>query len=158
MIESIEQAASSVGINTFITNSNERIEAQLNRIARIEDMPIMLVSWDLQTTLDFDDSGFLKNPSTSVVALLVTKAEDTTHAEFKRSAEEMGVLFTSFVNNLNDTLRTYQRSGDNAISGAGYTLVPRHGGGAHSGVLGRFTMQTEIVLCDECEDCADCDK
>ena len=47
-----------------------KIETQLNRITGHEQLPIMLVSWDLETTLTFDEHGFLNNPSTKIVLLL----------------------------------------------------------------------------------------
>ena len=151
-------AASSVGITAFITNSDERIDAQLNRITRIGQLPIALLNWDLETSLEFDDSGFLLNPSTSVTMLLMTKAIDTTHKEYLRSAEEMAVLFTSFINNLNNSQREIVRDGSNAVTGASYTLVPTNGAGKHSGVIGRFTLKSGIILCKEEKDCKDCDK
>ncbi len=58
MISEIKQAASAIGITTVITNSNERIESQLNRLTGIEDLPILLISWDIDTDLDFDATGF----------------------------------------------------------------------------------------------------
>ena len=73
-IADIKEAAKESGITAVITNSTERIETQLNKITGIEQLPIMLVSWDLETELTFDDNGFLNNPSTKVVLLLMTKS------------------------------------------------------------------------------------
>ena len=147
MIEDIKWAAGEVGITAIITNSTEKIETQLNRITGIEDLPIMLVSWDLITTLEFDQNGFLNNPSTKVVLLLMTKADDTTKEAAERSAELMGELFQMFLQKLYSKLVAYQRDAVPPISGAEYTLVPQHGLGKHSGILGRFTMLDQISNC-----------
>lgn len=143
----IEQAAANVGITAFITNSDERIETQLNRLTGIENLPILLISWDIETNLTFDDHGFLNNPTSSIVCLLMTKAIDTSKNEMEKSAEEMGVLFQRFIQELHSQLIPYQRAGQNPITGANYKLVPNHGAGKHSGVLGRFIMSIEVNNC-----------
>jgi cyclopropane-fatty-acyl-phospholipid synthase len=57
-------------------------------------------------------------------------------------------LFQKFTKALYDQLIQYQKViGGEMISDIGYTLAPQHGLGKHSGVLGRFTMQTAIVNC-----------
>lgn len=148
MIEEIKLAAEEVGINAFITNSNERIETQLNRLTKEEELPIMLVSWDINVTLQFDNSGFLQNPSADIVALLVTKPEDMTKDEAEKSAEEMGLLFTQFLQKLNSSLSVYQKQAEQPIGGASYKMVPVHGAGKHSGVLGKWNMKTAVVNCE----------
>lgn len=148
MIADITIAAEAVGITAVISNSNEKIETQLNRITGIESLPIMLVSWDLETTLEFNDNGFLKNPSTNVVCLLMDKARDTTKEEAENTAETMGALFQGFIQNLRSLLVVYQLGEtEDILSNITYTLAPKHGLGKHSGVLGRFTMMTEISNC-----------
>lgn len=147
MLDKVELAASDVGINAFLTNSNEKIEAQLNRLTREEDLPIMLVSWDLDVTLTFDANGFLNNPSVVAVILLVDKAEDKTKKEAEITANAMGDLFQSFVQKLHKRLIPVQKRAVSSLSNVGYKLVPKHGMGAHSGILGRFTMATAITAC-----------
>lgn len=147
MIDDIRWAAEEVGVTAIITNSTEKIETQLNRITGIEDLPIMLVSWDLVTALSFDQNGFLQNPSTKVVLLLMTKAEDTKKDSAETAAQEMGSLFQMFLQKLYERLIPYQRDAISPISGAEYTLVPQHGLGKHSGILGRFTMSSSISNC-----------
>lgn len=149
MIADIKLAAESVGITAVITNSSEKIESQLNRITRIEELPIMLVSWDLRSSLQFDEHGFLMNPSTDVVVLLMTKAEDNTKDEAESTAEEMAVLYQQFISNLYQQLLPYQRvQGTEILSGIEYTLVPQHGLGKHSGIMGRFTMSDSVANCE----------
>ena len=144
MIGDIETAASNVGITAVVSNSNEKIETTLNRITGIEQLPIMLISWDYTTTITFDESGFINNPSTNIVCLLMTKAESLEKSDLKTSSEEMGTLFIEFVRGLNNILKFKTRDGSNAISNVSYTNVPSHGRGVHSGVLGNFTMLTGI--------------
>lgn len=147
MLEEVELAASDVGINAFLTNSNEKIETQLNRLTREEDLPIMLISWDLDVTLTFDTNGFLNNPSVVAVVLLMDKAEDKTKEEAEITANAMGVLFESFAQKLYERLVPVQKQAVSPLTSVGYKLVPKHGAGQHSGILGRFTMTTEITAC-----------
>tara|TARA_B110000014_G_C19533559_1_gene286173 strand:- start:15 stop:461 length:447 start_codon:yes stop_codon:yes gene_type:complete len=148
MIAEIKQAAESVGVTAFITNSTEKIEVQLNRLTSQADLPIMLVSWDLEIKMDFNDNGFLDNPTSDVVCLLLGKPEDTTKEEAENMAEDMYFLYLDFLQELRDTLSpklvNYQSQ---PIINAGCKLVPVHGLGKHSGVLGRFTMITGITNC-----------
>ena len=147
MIQFIVDSASEVGIAAFVTNSTEKIETQLNRITRDEDLPIMLVSWDLDVSLEFDQNGFLKNPTVSVTSLLVEKPEDTSKDEAEESAVAMGALFQQFLQKLHSKLIIYQKQTESPITGASYKLVPRHGAGKHSGVISKYTMRTEITNC-----------
>lgn len=146
-IEDIKTAAEQSGIVAVITNSEKRIESQLNKITGVEELPVMLVSWDLDTTLTFDENGFLNNPSTKVVVLLMTKADSKTNADYEASAEEMAKIYIFFIQNLNALLVKYNKLNGPSVTEAGYTLVPRHGMGQHSGVIGRFTMIGEIINC-----------
>mgnify|MGYP003632305311 FL=1 len=148
MIQDIKTAAESVGITAVITNSKERIESQLNRITGVEDLPLMLVSWDLETTITFNEHGDLNNPITRVVVLLMDKASDTTKEEAESTAEGMATLFQQFVKALYSQLIPYQKQiGTEILSDIGFTLAPQHGMGKHSGILGRFSMQTAIANC-----------
>lgn len=148
MIAEIKEAAESVGITALITNSTEKIEVQLNKITSLEDLPLMLVSWDLDATVSFNESGFLNNPVIDVVCLLMTKAEDPSKDEAEKSAEEMYFLYLKFIQSLRDILSpklvNYQ---DEPVTGISCKLVPKHGLGKHSGVLGRFSMITGITNC-----------
>lgn len=147
MINDIITAASSVGITAFITNSAERIETQLNRITSIDQLPAMLVSWDIQTELNINRHGFLDNPSSKIVCLLMDKASDTTKVQAEVTAEEMAELYKLFIVALNTLLTQYQTETGPSLSGVGYTLAPMYGAGKHSGVLGRFTMKSAITNC-----------
>ena len=148
MIKKINDAAKKVGITCILTNSTEKIETQLNRIISVGELPILLVSWDYEVSVEIDENGFLNNPSTNIVCLLMTKANSTEKSDMEEASDDMGILFQNFVRTLNDELRAKTRDGLNAISGISYTNVPRHGAGKHSGVLGRFTMRTEVI--DNC--------
>jgi hypothetical protein len=146
MIADIKTAAESVGITAVITNSKEKIETQLNRITRVEDLPLMLVSWDLESTIDFDEHGFLNNPVTNVVVLLMDKAEDSSKELAENTAEEMAMLYQSFCRALYSELIQYQKvQGQDMLTNISYSLAPQYGLGKHSGVLGRFTMQSQSV-------------
>lgn len=149
MIADIKTAAEAVGITAVITNSKEKIETQLNRITRIEDLPLMLVSWDLESTIEFDQHGFLTNPVTNVVVLLMDKAQDTSKEEAENTAEEMALLYQKFCRSLYSQLVQYQQvQGQDMLTNISYSLAPQYGLGKHSGVLGRFTMQSQSV--DNC--------
>ena len=146
MIADIKTAAESVGITAVITNSKEKIETQLNRITRVEDLPLMLVSWDLESTIDFDEHGFLNNPVTNVVVLLMDKAEDSSKEVAESTAEGMATLYQSFCKALYSQLIQYQKvQGQDMLTNISYSLAPQYGLGKHSGVLGRFTMQSQSV-------------
>ena len=143
MIGYIQEAAEACGIGTVITNSEERIETQLNSLTREEDAPVMLISWDIDTDLKFDANGFLENPSSNIVALLVKKAASLTKDEMEEASQEMGRLFQTFIQKLWSVLIPFQVSTSPPITNATYKLVPKHGAGKHSGVLCKWTMRTD---------------
>lgn len=147
MIQHIRDAATSVGITAVITNSKEKIEVQLNSLTKDGDAPIMLVSWDIDTTLNFNVNGFLDNPSSTIVALLVKKPADLTKDVSEDAAIEMALLFRRFLQALYSILIPYQTGAGSPITNATYKLVPKHGAGKHSGVLGKFVMRTEVGNC-----------
>ena len=145
----IKSTAKQVGITATLTNSEKQLKAQLNRLKDHADDPMALIAWDLTTDVTFDINGFLKNPTTPVTMLLMSKA-DSDEAEIKEAlADEMGDLFVSFVKQLRSNLVQYNRSVDNSgiITGAQYTRLPSHGFGKHSGILGRFTMISGLDNC-----------
>lgn len=148
MLQTIKDVAESVGIVAFVTNSKEQLETQLNRITRDEQDPIMLVTWDIVTSLSFSENGFLNNPSSNITALLLSKPEDNTKDEAESVAVEMGELFVKFIQALYSELANVQTSTEEPpISDISYQLVPQHGAGKHSGVLGKWTMRTGVVNC-----------
>ena len=147
MIQDIRDSADAVGISAFITNSKEKIETQLNRLNKETDLPTMLISWDIDVTLDFDENGFLKNPTIAIVALLVSKPEDLAKETQELTSIEMGELFQLFIRDLHQRLRKFQKDTAPPITNASYKLVPKHGTGMHSGVLGRFSMRVQAVNC-----------
>lgn len=162
MIQLIKDSAQAVGIALVISNSQEAIEVQLNSlthkvekgdpanpntVTRPTDLPIMLISWDIDTDLTFNVNSFLDNPSSKIVALLMKKASDMKKQTLEDSSVEMGVLFTQFIQDLNQRLIPYMRSSTNPITNAGYKLVPKYGAGKHSGVLARWTMKTGLDVC-----------
>ena len=150
MISEIKKAAEAVGITAIITNSDQKLQTQLNRITDLAELPSMLVSWDLTTSLEFDKNGFLKNPSTPIVCLLMSKADSKEKDVMEAKAEEMGQLYIKFIEQLySDLIATNRDSTTPVISGAQYQLVPKHGLGQHSGIVGRFTMKTGLDNCSK---------
>lgn len=147
MIDKLKESAENVGISAFITNSEDRIETQLNRLTREEDLPIMLISWDIDVSLSFDENGFMENPVAQIVALLVTKPEDTSKQEAEDNSAAMGKLFEAFLRDLHGNLIEFQKQTGSPITSASYKLVPKHGAGKHSGVLGRFSMRIDVENC-----------
>lgn len=145
IIANLKTAAETVGINAFITNSNEKIETQLNRLTREEDLPIMLVSWDIQGSVSFDAiTGFINNPAMNITCLLVTKPEDGAKEEAEKESENMAKLFLSFLQVLADIQKPLLRTGEFPISNATFTMVPVHGSGKHSGAMGKFTVLGQL--------------
>ena len=144
MIDLIKEAALEVGISAVFTNSEERIETQLNALTREADSPVFLISWDIDTDLNFDTNGFLENPSSVITALLVKKAESMKKADLEFASQQMGSLFQVFLQKLYDKLIPFQKNSDSPITNATYKLVPAHGAGKHSGALCKWTMKTEI--------------
>ena len=151
MIKLIKDSAQAVGIALVITNSEERIETQLNNLTHKTgervDLPIMLISWDIDTDLNFNQNNFLDNPSSKIVALLMKKATDLKKDTLELASQDMGILFTQFIVDLNDRLTPYMRTTAPSITNCGYKLVPRYGSGKHSGVLARWTMKTGLDVC-----------
>lgn len=162
IIQLIKDSAQAVGIALVISNSEEKIETQLNSlthkvekgdpenpntITRPTDLPIMLISWDIDVSLNFNVNTFLDNPDANIVALLMKKATDMTKDTMEQASIDMGTLFTQFINDLNQRLIPYMRTSTTPITQAGYKLVPRHGMGKHSGVLARWKMKIGLDVC-----------
>jgi len=149
VITIIESTAQEVGITAVVTNSDSSLKTQLNRLKDDADDPMALIAWDLTTSLEFNENGFLKNPTTPVTMLLMTKSDSSEKEEREKSAEAMGDLFTKFIQKLRNNLVQYNLSFSSSglVKGAGYLLVPKYGLGNHSGIVGRFTMISKISNC-----------
>lgn len=162
MIQLIKTSATAVGIAVVVTNSEQGIETQLNSLThktekgdtenpgvttRVSDLPIMLISWDIDTELVFNSNNFLDNPDSKIVALLVKKASNLTKDTMEIASQEMGILFHQFIENLNQRLVPYMRTSTSPITNCGYKLVPRYGAGKHSGVLCRWKMKSGLDVC-----------
>lgn len=162
MIQLIKESALAIGIAIVITNSKENIETQLNslthkaekgntkdpaEVTRITDLPIMLISWDIDTSLVFNQHGLLDNPDSSITALLMKKAGDLKKESLESSAVEMGELFQVFIQDLHERLVPLMRTTTSPISNCTYKLVPSHGFGKHSGVLCKWRMKSKLDVC-----------
>jgi hypothetical protein len=162
MIQLIKDSAQAVGIALVISNSEQAIEVQLNSlthkvergdpanpstITRGTDLPIMLISWDIDTELNFNSNSFLDNPDSKIVALLMKKASSMQKQTLETASEEMALLFRQFIQDLYNRLIPFMRTSTTPITGAGYKLVPKYGGGKHSGVLARWKMKTGLDVC-----------
>jgi hypothetical protein len=148
MLTELKIAAEQVGITLVIAESDKSIENQLNRITRIETLPVMLSSWDLDVSLEFDtDTGFLRNPTVDVTLLLITKAVTLEKSDLEYEAEEMGKLFIKFVRTFKDYLLENTNVKENPITGISFTYVPSFGAAKHSGVLGKFKVQQHLDAC-----------
>jgi hypothetical protein len=149
IISIIEGTGSKVGITATVTNSEQKIETQLNRLKDEADDPMALISWDMTTTLVFDDNGFLKNPTTPITMLLMSKADSAEKVDREKKAEEMGDLFIKFIQQLRENLVKYNRSftSSTLVTGAQYQLVPKYGMGKHSGIIANFTMIGPLDNC-----------
>ena len=144
MLSEMKTVAEEIGITLVIAESDKDINTQLNRIVRIEDLPVMLSSWDLEVALEFDENGWLKNPTVDVTLLLITKANTLEKKDLEYEAEEMGKLFIQFVKNLKTHLIANTNVKENPITGISFTYVPSFGSGKHSGVLGKFKVQQNL--------------
>lgn len=141
-------AAEAVGITVYVTDSKSRLETQLNRIAKIIDLPMMLVSWDIQTDLEFNSLGQLGNPKCNITFMLMSKAELLEKIPMTEEAEKMGELFQQFLKKLYDSLSSVNVLGESPITYASYTQDPDHGAGRHSGVVGGWVMAVKSADID----------
>ena len=107
----------------------------------------MLISWDLDFSMSFDQNGFLNNPNVKMVVLLMDKASDEGNQSKEDTAILMGEKFQEFVRALYSTLVPLSKTGENPISEVGYKLAPLYGKGMHSGVVGRLTTIAPIKNC-----------
>lgn len=148
MIELIEEACVEHGITLYVTNSDDGKDPVLTRITKREDLPLMLLSWDFDTEIDFDDNGFIVNPPSFMTVLLVTKSISADRLSYQSSATEMGNLFKTFIKTLYSKLVLTHNGVNKPISNCKYKNVPVYGAGKHSGVLATFTMRYNNV--DNC--------
>lgn len=149
VIDIIKSTAKQVGITAVVTNSDSKLQTQLNRLKDASNDPMALISWDLTSTVTFDDNGFLNNPTTPVTMLLMSKSESPTKENMELKAEEMGELFIKFIKTLRGALVKYNRSisSNSILTGIQFQLVPKYGLSQHSGIIGRFTMISSIENC-----------
>ena len=141
MLKELKAAAEEVGFSIIIATSDRNINDQLNRIVREGELPLALVSWDLDVNVTFNENGLMNNPTTNVTLLLIDKANSLEKIELEKKAEEMGDLFIRFIKNAKNYMTTNTNVKENPISGISFTYVPSYGSGKHSGVLAKFTMQ-----------------
>lgn len=146
MIETIELAANNVGISTFITNSEDKIDIQLSRLTRDVDKPSMLVSWDINVDLSFDENGFLENPAADIVCLLMSKPTDRTKDTAEEVSNNMALKFQEFIQELYKILVPKMKGQTKPITNVNYKHVPIHGVGKHSGVLAKWTMRNGLEI------------
>lgn len=145
IIQVLKEAAEEVGINAFITNSTESLETQLRRLTKEEDLPIMLVSWDLDISLEFDQNRFLRNPSVDVTCLLLTKPEEISKDEGEAEAENMSYLFIEFLQALVNKQSPELRTAEAPVTEISMKLAPLYGLSKHSGVLGKFKVLASLT-------------
>lgn len=146
MIDYIEASAKACNIQSIITDSDSGIETQLNNLTKIEDLPIMLISWDIDVNLNFTSDGLLDTPSIPIVALLMTKSKTKEKKDLQADADRMGDLFAKFIQHLYGVLSPLQKSTEPAITNATYKRLPKYGMGWHSGVMCKFTMKIPIEI------------
>lgn len=141
MLTELKAAAEEVGFSIIIATSDRNINDQLNRIVRSEELPLALVSWDLDVNISFDNNGLMNNPTTNVTLLLIDKAESLEKIELEQKAEEMGDLFIKFIKNAKNYMTSNTNVKENPITNISFTYVPSYGSGKHSGILAKFTTQ-----------------
>lgn len=145
IIGNIITSAESVGINARVFNSSEKLETQLTRLTREEQLPILLVAWDIEAKLDFDVNGFIKNPDASISCILLTKPDVLDKDTMQDMSEEMAALYVAFIQDLSDRQRQIMKTNELPITNATYKLVPSYGMSKHSGVIGKFNVKQEII-------------
>lgn len=148
MLTELKAAAEEVGFSIIIATSDRNINDQLNRIVREADLPLALVSWDLDINVTFSDNGLMDNPTTSVTLLLIDKAESLEKIDLEEKAEEMGELFIRFIKNAKNYMTTNTNVKEQPITNISFTYVPSYGSGKHSGVLAKF--DTQLPIPSEC--------
>jgi len=147
MIDYIEASAEACGIQSVILDSDANIETQLNNLTKVEDLPIMLISWDIDVNLTFTSDGFLDTPEIPIVGLLMTKSKTKEKKDMQADADRMGYLFAQFIQHLYGVLSPLQKNSQQpAIKGATYKRLPKYGMGWHSGVMCKFTMKIPIEI------------
>lgn len=146
MIDKIKTACSNVGVEAVILNSDRGISAQLNSLTKDMDLPIMLLSWDIESVISFDENGNLTTPVASLTVLLLKKPYELTRGEFIDCSEEMQNTFFNFLKVLRPLLIGEMRSmSDEPIFNIKTKLVPSYGTSKHSGVMASFNMLGDSV-------------
>ena len=149
MISDVIISAEEVGIIAIELNSEEQLDVQLNNLTRDSDEPIMLISWDYSTSITFNNYGLLNNPITDFNCLLMGKAKQNIAEQKRDIAEQMGLLFQLFLQNLRHRLLDYRSGQVEPLTNAGWINLPSYGRGLHSGVQGRWSMISKAANCDD---------
>lgn len=144
MLTELQTAAAAVGITTVIATSDRNINDQLNRIVREENLPIALITWDLNVNLVFNESGHLQNPDTKVTMLIVDKANTNEKIDLENKAEEVGKLFIKFIRVYRNHLVASTNVKETPITNISFVYTPSYGSGKHSGVLATFNTQMPL--------------
>jgi len=144
MLSNLKLASLECGFTTYIAQSDRDIQTQLNRIVREGQLPLSLVSWDLNVDLAFNASGHLENPKTKITMLLVDKSLTLDKDDLEAKSEEMALLFIKFIRSYKDYLVLNTNVKEDAVTAISYTHVPKYGAGQHSGVLATFVTQLNL--------------
>lgn len=147
IISLIESAAEKVGIQATVSDSEANLKTQLNRLT--EDLgPQALIGWDLVTSTEFNEFGFLETPTTPVTMLLMDKADSKEKSERIAKAEEMKALFFEFCQQLRSDLIEHNRTKrpGELITGMSAITMPKYGMSQHAGVVGNFTMASDLYV------------
>ncbi len=144
MLTDLKAVALATGFTIIIAKSDTTVKDQLNRITKLEELPIALITWELNVNVEFDDGGRLMNPKTQITMLLVDKATDLSKDNMELKAEEVGNLFIKFMRNYRTHLFNNTNVKQNPITGISFTYAPSFGAGKHSGILARFTTQMDL--------------
>jgi len=89
MLTELKAAAKEVGFGIVIATSDKNIQDQLNRIVREEELPLALVSWDLDVNVTFSENGLMDNPTTTITLLLIDKANSLEQSGRKKKLAPM---------------------------------------------------------------------
>lgn len=147
IIDTIKVVAASVGITTVILNSDENIKTQLNRLTSVEDLPIMLINWDLEKIITFGDFGMMNDPVAKIDFLLLGKVNTTANEPNYQTAESMSALFYDFIQTLYYEVKRSSKTNVEPITNISLKLQIKLDSHKHSGVLGHFDIIENLFAC-----------
>lgn len=147
ILETIKNVASSVGITTVVLNSDENIKVQLNRLTSREALPVMLISWELEKLVSFNEDGILQEPIVKVDFLLLDKASNLKDSDNFTVSESMGSLFYTFIQELRNVVFQSSRTPEQPITNISYRLQIKLDTHNHSGILGHFDIVENLDVC-----------